>query len=115
MFRKLKVDGTKVMEIEVSLKKLPDGSLRVSRIDENIEKSLSVIFKTDYASRKKYDEKIRKDKILEDKQILAASSGKLTDDLKETAFQFISFIAKTALYLTDCCDSSSVIFFFTKT
>ena len=106
MFRKLKVDETKVMEIEVSLKKLPNGSLRVSRIDENIETSLSAIFKTDYASRKKYDEKIRKDKILEDKQILAASSGKLTDDLKETAIQFISFIAKSALYLTDCCDSS---------
>ena len=109
MFRKLEVVETKVVEVEVYLKKIPDGSRRVSRIDENIETSLSDIFKTEYAYRKKYDEKIRKDKILEDKNNLAASSGKLTDDLKETANQFISFIAKSALYLTNCCDSSGVI------
>jgi hypothetical protein len=39
-----------------------------------------------------HDDKIRKDQIKENKDNLAASSGKLTNDNKEIAYKFISFI-----------------------
>jgi hypothetical protein len=79
------------------------------RIDDEIDKELSLLFRDEINFRKKFDDKIRKDKIEDDKRELALSAGSLTPSNKETANNFISFIAKSALYLTNCCDSSGSI------
>ena len=79
------------------------------RIDTEIDDELSLIFRDEIKFRKMFDDKIRKDKIEDDKRELALSAGSLTPSNKETANNFISFIAKSALYLTNCCDSSGSI------
>ena len=79
------------------------------RIDTEIDKELSSLFSKEIKFRKMFDDKIRKDKIEDDKRELALSAGSLTPSNKETANNFISFIAKSALYLTNCCDSSGTI------
>jgi hypothetical protein len=111
MFRQLGMDENTVSRIVKTLGDVLSNKYKrnIPRIDESIDKNLSSIFKTYYQTRKDYDDKIRKDQIKENKDNLAASSGKLTNDNKEIAYKFISFIAKSALYLTDCCDSSGNI------
>ena len=111
MFQKLHVDTIKINSIRTTLvyALAKQYKRNIKNIDDVIENSLSNIFKFDYQLRKKYDEKIRKDEIENNKNILAASSGNLTNCNKETSYKFISFIAKSALYLTDCCDSSGNI------
>ena len=79
------------------------------RIDTEIDKELSSLLRDEMIFRKMFDDKIRKDKIEDDKRELALSAGSLTPSNKETANNFISFIAKSALYLTNCCDSSGSI------
>ena len=79
------------------------------RIDTEIDNELSLLFRDEIKFRKMFDDKIRKDKIEDDKRELALSAGSLTPGNKETANNFISFIAKSALYLTNCCDSSGSI------
>ena len=74
-----------------------------------IQDVLSNAFRSEKQIKKKYDEKIRKDKIIDDKKMMALSSGNLTPLNKETAHRFIGFIAKSALYLTRCCDKNGNI------
>jgi hypothetical protein len=69
-----------------------------------IQDVLSNAFRNEKQIKKKYDEKIRRDEIIDEKSIIALSSGNLTPLNKETAHRFIAFIAKSALYLTRCCD-----------
>ena len=79
------------------------------RIDTEIDNELSLLFRDEIKFRKMFDDKIRKDKIEDDKREVALSAGSLTPSNKESANNFISFIAKSALYLTNCCDSSGSI------
>lgn len=113
MFGKLNLD-------EITLKRIPvvldfiSGKLLNTRsaspgLDILINTQLTKLLQKEILIRKKYDEKIRKDKREEEKHLLALSSGNLTPDNKVTVNKFISFVAKSTLYLTDCCDENGVI------
>ena len=55
------------------------------RIDTEIDNELSLLFRDEIKFRKMFDDKIRKDKIEDDKRELALSAGSLTPGNKETA------------------------------
>lgn len=116
MFKKLGMEINKINNIEKGLqsKEYPlipirSNERRHLNVPELINTFLSKLLKEEFSIRKSHNEKIRKENIEEDKRIIALSSGNLTPDNKMTAYKFISFIAKSSLYVIGCCDSSGVV------
>jgi hypothetical protein len=113
MFKKLDLDKNTLKRIPMVLDfisgKLLNTRSFTPELGMSINNQLTQLLQKEILIRKRYNEKIRKDKREEEKHLLALSSGKLTPDNKATVNKFISFVAKSTLYLTGCCDENGGI------
>jgi hypothetical protein len=90
----------------------PQFLMKVPRIRTNlidsIRKGVTMVYSSFFTKRKSIIENIRSIELTNIKNLMKKNSGDLVGNALVSAKKFISFLAKSTLFLSGCCDASGI-------